>query len=135
MMPVMDKLVPAKTSDPRKARLPSTVLPLEVDHRIRPIRLPTIEACVARTEVGQSESWRAAVARHTSASPIPSENTPTRLKIVRGLVPIVSHPEVHLPLRCALTLTNPTRFPRHTRSTGRNDSEWPCPSPSCREIR
>jgi hypothetical protein len=44
MMPVMDKLVPAKTSDPRKARLPSTVLPLEVDHRIRPMRFPTREA-------------------------------------------------------------------------------------------
>lgn len=44
MIPVKDKLVPAKTSDPRKARLPSTVLPLEVDHRIRPMRFPTMEA-------------------------------------------------------------------------------------------
>jgi hypothetical protein len=55
MMPVIDKLVPAKTSDPRKARLPSTVLPLEVDHLIRPIRLPTIEACVEIMAAGQSE--------------------------------------------------------------------------------
>ena len=49
MIPVKDRLVPASTSETRNATLPSTVLPLEVDHRIRPIRLPTIEACVDET--------------------------------------------------------------------------------------
>lgn len=42
--PASIKADPVKTTDTTKAAVPSTVFPLEVDHRKRPILFPTIDA-------------------------------------------------------------------------------------------